>query len=533
MAVVGIDLGTTYSVIATPQAFAGEYFDTVSGVTVIKDDYKRRLTPSVVAVDRQGHLLVGQRAKARAGQQPEPIMFVKRAMGQAREFTLGDRQLRPEQVSAEILRYLKTLAEKRLGEAVEEAVITVPAYFELVQKQKTKEAGELAGLKVADPLQEPVAAALAYCHDDTRDPLTIMTYDLGGGTFDVAILRKEQGVFEIKSFDGDPNLGGYDFDKALAYWIADRLKEQGYQLEIEPATAPQRPILTKLLVLAEEVKEKLSERDSYALLNQNTGIVDTNGEPVSIELEISRETFEELIGDSIEETIRLCRQALQKADLPAVALDEIVLVGGSSRIPMVARRLEAEFGRRPRLNEPDLSIAIGAAIMAGRLGRRIGALKLGQLPDVTTLPAIQITGTLDTRQLPEAGRCTVVLLFADGSLSRRQQVNDQGGFVFPQVPLAAGTTTRFTLRIEDATGRELLSHSFAIRRDAAAVSTPTQTVAGLETNVLAKPIAIMTVSGRHIVASERTPLPYEHHVQAQTMDQTGEVHIVSLLVIQI
>ena len=524
MAVVGIDLGTTYSVIATPDAFAGENFESIGGVTIIKDDYKRRLTPSVVAVDRQGNLLVGQRAKARAGQQPEPIMFVKRAMGEAKEFMLGDRPVRPEQVSAEILRHLKDLAEKRLGETVDEAVITVPAYFSMKQKQKTQEAGELAGLKMADPLQEPVAAALAYCHTDTRDPLTIMTYDLGGGTFDVAILRKEQGVFEIKSFDGDPYLGGYDFDKLLAYWIADRLNEHGYQLEIEPENAPQRPIRAKLLVLAERAKELLSDQTSHVLIDQNPGIVDANGEPVSIELEISRESFEGLIEEQIEETIRLCHKALQKANLTAEALDEIVLVGGSSRIPLVARRLEAEFGRKPRLNEPDLSIAIGAAIMAGSLGKRIGALKLGQLPDITTLSSIQITGTLDARQLQASGPFTVVLLSADGSLSRKQPVNEQGGFLI-QVPLSPNTNNRFTLRVEDANGREVLSHAIAIRRDASGISLPKQTVAGLPTNVLSKPFAIMTVNGPHIVAPELTALPYECHVQAQTMDQTGEVRV--------
>lgn len=523
MAVVGIDLGTTYSVIATPQKFDGEYFDTVRGVTIIKDDNKQRITPSVVAVDRQGNLFVGRRAKNRAGQQPEPIMFVKRSMGEAKEFALGDRRLQPEEVSAEILRYLKALAEKQMGEEIEEAVITVPAYFNNIQKQKTKEAGELAGLRVGEPLQEPVAAALTYCYDDERDPLTIMTYDLGGGTFDVAILKKEQGVFDIKAFDGDRFLGGYDFDKRLAYWIFDRLKGQ-FQLPLDPESPEHRLVLSKLLVSAEIAKIKLSDLETYVLLEPNTGITDVQGEPVSIDLEITREMFENLINDYIEDTIRLCRRALEKANMEAQAIDEIVMVGGSSRIPLVSRRLEAEFGRKPRLIDPDLCVGIGAAIMARRLGRRIGSLKLGHIPEVTNLAAIQITGTLEpTEHLPRVSGYTVILSPADGTLPQRQQIGENGGFLFPRVPLAAETTNGFSLRIEDTAGREVMTHRFAIRREAS--GTPVQTLAGLETNILAKPISIKTVAGLHTIAPEKTPLPFEAHVPAQTADQTGEVRI--------
>jgi molecular chaperone DnaK (HSP70) len=520
MAVVGIDLGTTYSVIATPQKFEGKYFEAVRGITIIKDKYTRRITPSVVAVDRQGNLLVGHKAKNRAGQKPEPIMFVKLSMGEARQFTLGERSVQPEDVSAEILRYLKTMAEEQMGEEIEEAVITVPAYFTTLQRQKTKEAGELAGLRVGKILHEPVAAALTYCYDDTRDPLTIMTYDLGGGTFDVAILKKEGGVFEIKAFDGDRYLGGYNFDAKLVRWIIDHLNKD-YQLDITADS----PEWRKLMVLAETAKIKLSSYESFELLEQDSGIVDNNDETVSLEIEITRDTFEHLIDDYISETIRLCRQAMKKANprITPQEIDEIVMVGGSSRIPLISKRLEAEFGRKPRLIDPDLCVAVGAAIMARQLGRRIGPLKLGYIPESTTLASVQITGILEpTEELPNIVGCTVILTPADNSLSREEPIRENGGFVFPQVPLAAGVSNGFTLRVEDALGGEILTHRFVIQREVG--ETQVQTTETLA-DILSKPISIKTVSGLHTVAPERTRLPYEAQIPAQTTSQIGEVRI--------
>jgi molecular chaperone DnaK (HSP70) len=522
MAVIGIDLGTTYSVVGTPQKREGKYFETIGGITIIKDDYAQRLHPSVVALDRQGNLLVGRRAKNRAGMKPEPIMFAKRFMGQEIELHTGDRVMRPEQVSAEVLRYLKQLAEKQLGEPIEAAVITVPAYFTILQKQKTKEAGEMAGLNVGEILQEPVAAALSYLHDDERDPITIMTYDLGGGTFDTAILGKKDGMFEIKAFDGDANLGGCDFDKKLSFWIIDRLKEQGFQLKIEPGS----PEWHKIMVWAETLKIKLTDRESSELMEPNTGITDANGEPVSIEVQISRQDFEQLIREDIEKTIYCCRRALEKTE-PPISPDkiaEIVMVGGSSRIPMVAQRLEEEFGTRPKLQEPELSVGIGAAIMARRLPRQIGPLKLGYLPEVTPLSTIQVTGTLEPNgQISDITGCTVSLSKADGNFHQQQHLHENGGFLFTGVPLAAESANTFTLKVEDAGQQEIIAHTFTIRRSTDAQAE--NNLDGLETNILAKPISIMTVSGLHLAAAERTPLPYKCFVPAQTTDQTGEVKV--------
>jgi molecular chaperone DnaK (HSP70) len=254
--IVGIDLGTTYSAVAIPEERRGPGFFVTPGcpgVSVILDARGRRITPSVVALGREGELLVGYDAKARAGASPAPIMHSKRSMGEQMSFPLGKYgDLRPEEVATHVLAYLKRMAEERLGEPVEEAVITVPAYFGLTAKQLTEEAGVRAGLRVAQVAPEPVAAALMYCASDPRPNLRILTYDLGGGTFDVAVLQKKDGVIDqssIMSYDGDRFLGGYNFDARLAMWLA---KHHG--LELDPRAPADRVPLAKLMVLAEQAK---------------------------------------------------------------------------------------------------------------------------------------------------------------------------------------------------------------------------------------------------------------------------------------
>jgi molecular chaperone DnaK (HSP70) len=521
MAIVGIDLGTTYSVIATPKHFEGKPFFPVRGVTIIKDSAGRRLLPSVVAVNQQGQLIVGIHAKIAAGELPKTVMFAKRSLGTDERYALGQQQMRPEDVSAEILRKLKETAEAQMGEPIDEAVITVPAYFNDLQKQLTKQAGEKAGLRVGDVLQEPVAAALMYCYDDQRDPLTIMTYDLGGGTFDIAILRKEAGVFRILAFDGDRFLGGSDFDKRLAAWIVDRLQAEGWQLDVQPDS----PEWCKLLLMAEVAKEKLSENETYSLGSQNTGISDINSEPVTIdELVITRDTFEALIEDDVDRTIGLCKQALTTAGISPGELEEIVMVGGSSRIPVLKQRLQAAFGREPKLVEPDLCVAIGAAIAAQRLGQRIGPLRLAYLPEATSAATIQVTGTVEkSNELPDPTLCSVSLAQVGGAFRQRQPIGEQGGFLFPNVPLAAEADNGFDLTLMDATGSEVRRHRFTVRQTATAGAM--RSLAGLDGNVLAKPIAIETVSGLYTVFEAGNPLPDSRMVPARTTDQTGTVRI--------
>jgi molecular chaperone DnaK (HSP70) len=416
--IVGIDLGTTYSAVAIPEERAGDGFLTIKecpGYSIILDRFKRRITPSVVAEDKQGNIIVGYPAKGRAGLSPELIMFAKRAMGEDQTFQLAKQgALKPEEVSAHILRYLKQMAEERLGEPVDEAVITVPAYFSLRAKQMTEKAGEMAGLRVAQIAQEPVAAALMYCLNDPRDPLRVMTYDLGGGTFDISILEKRNGAISndsIKAFDGDRFLGGYDFDKRLAFWLMDRLVAQGYDLRLNFDIPADKRIFAKLMVYAERAKIELSKQESYEFQEAMTGITDHIGLPVAIEgLEITRDQFESMIRKEVEYTFKLCHRArLDKARPPIERdqFDEILMVGGASRIPLIARRLEEEFERKPKLVEPDLCVALGAAIIASTKPKTFGRLKLDPIPAETDLPSLTVTGRV---YVPTIGREAKVVI---------------------------------------------------------------------------------------------------------------------------
>src|SRR5205085_2865852 len=438
------DLGTTYSAVAIPEQRTGAGFMAVPecpGYSVISDQLGRGITPSVVAEDATGNIIVGFQAKARAGLAPEPIMFAKRWMGEEKTFQLAQQgTLRPVDVSAHILRYLKSVAEQRLGEPVDEAVITVPAYFTMKAKEMTEEAGKMAGLHVAQIAQEPVAAALMYCMGDPRDPLRIMTYDLGGGTFDVAILEKRDGTIStnsIRAFDGDRFLGGYNFDQKLAEWLMDQLNERGYDLHLDFDKAADKVIFAKLMIYAEQAKIALSKSEAHEIEEPNTGITDHSGNPVAIYLSITRQQFEQMISDQIEYTIEICRRAMTEQAQPPISpdkIDEIIMVGGSSRIPLIARRLEEEFGKPPKLIRPDLCVALGAAIIAGTKGQTFGCLKLDAIPTETDMLDITVTGrVVPSGELSDVQGCTVTLNAADGAYRSSRKTDSSGTFVFDSV----------------------------------------------------------------------------------------------------
>ena len=533
--IVGIDLGTTYSAVAIPEERTGEGFAAVPGCpgcSVILDKLKRRITPSVVAEDSRGQIVVGYAAKNRAGLSPEPIMFAKRAMGEDRTFQLARQgALRPEEVAAHVLRYLKVVAEERLGEPVDEAVITVPAYFSLRARQMTEKAGELAGLNVVQVAPEPVAAALMYCAGDPRESLRIMTYDLGGGTFDVAILERRDGTISTDSiiaFDGDRFLGGYNFDKKLALWIMDQLVARGYDLTLNLDDPADTAIFAKLMVYAERAKIDLSKVEAYTMQDVTSGIVDHAGNAVTIEdLTITRAAFEAMITPEIDETIALCHRARTEKAARLIEkrqFDEILMVGGSSYIPLVARRLAEEFGRVPKLIEPNLCVALGAAILAGTKSRSVGRLlKLSPLPTETDLPSVTVAGQVVPGEgLPAVDGSTVTLRALDASSTARRTAGADGRFAFDGVPLAPEATTEFVLTVWSAQAVEVAHHRFAVRQSQAAVG------AGLmatPTNMLAKPIGIVTVDGPYVVAKERTPLPFETVTRAKTSDTSGQIRI--------
>ena len=494
--IVAIDLGMTYSAVAIPEERTGEGFVVVPGCpgcSVILDTLKRPITPSVVAEDSRGQIVVGYAAKRRVGLSPRPIMFAKRAMGDDRTFQLARRgALRPEEVAACVLRYLKRVAEERLGEPVDEAVITVPAYFSLRAKQMTAKAGELAGLKVVQVALEPVAAALMSCAGDLRESLRIMTYDLGGGTFDVAILERRGGTISTDSiiaFDGDQFLGGYTFDQKLARWIMDQLVTRGYDLTLNLDDPADAAIFARLTIYAEQAKIHMSNAEAYTIEDVTSGIVDHTGNTVAIEdLTITRAVFEAMITPEIEETMALCHRArTEKAArlIEKEQFDEILMVGGSSYIPLVARRLSEEFGRVPKLIEPNLCVALGAAILAGTKSRslhRPGHPAVGPEPmlalthilarplGIVTADGVHVLAQAGTRLPYESGMSIKTSDTSEIRVPIMEGHRQLGEIVMADIPstLAVGSAIEVTLTIQ---ANEIRARAYvpAIAREAEVV----------------------------------------------------------------
>jgi molecular chaperone DnaK len=365
--VVGIDLGTTNSVVAVMEG--GEPI-------VIPNSEGSRLTPSIVAFTKTGERLVGQLAKRQAVVNPErTIASIKRKMGTNEKEDIDGKGYTPQEISAMILGKLKADAEKYLGETVSQAVITVPAYFNDGQRQATKDAGTVAGLEVLRIINEPTAAALAYGLDK-KQAETILVFDLGGGTFDVSVLEVGDGVFEVKSTAGDTHLGGDDYDRRIVDWIADEFQgEEGIDLRKD------RQALQRLLEAAEKAKVELS---SVVQTEINLPFItaDQNG-PKHLIKTITRAKFEELTDDLTQRCVGPFKRALQDSKLSEKEIDEVVLVGGSTRMPVIQQLVKGMTGKDPHQGvNPDEVVAIGAAIQAGVL---MGDVKDVVLLDVTPL----------------------------------------------------------------------------------------------------------------------------------------------------
>ncbi len=388
--IIGIDLGTTNSCVAVMEG---------NDPVVIPNSEGGRTTPSVVAFAKNGERLVGQPAKRQAITNPKNTIFsVKRFMGRfinevtdemtkvpyevvtgdnnTARIKVSDRVYSPPEISAMTLQKMKKTAEEYLGQEVTEAVITVPAYFNDSQRQATKDAGEIAGLTVKRIINEPTAAALAYGLDKKTSDHTVAVYDLGGGTFDISILQLGDGVFEVKSTNGDGHLGGDDFDQRIVDWIADEFKKSdGIDLRNDPMA------LQRLKEAAEKAKIELS---SSTTTDINLPFVTATQEgPKHLNLNLSRAKFEQLIDDLVQRTKVPCETAMKDAGISSSEIDEVILVGGSTRIPMVQELVKNLFGKEPHKGvNPDEVVAIGAAIQGGVL---TGDVKDVLLLDVTPL----------------------------------------------------------------------------------------------------------------------------------------------------
>jgi molecular chaperone DnaK len=401
--IIGIDLGTTNSCVAVMEG---------NEPVVIPNSEGRRTTPSIVAFTENNERKVGDPAKRQAITNPTKTVYsIKRFMGETfdrvqREIKrvpykvvkgdnntprvkIDDRMYTPQEISAMVLQKMKKTAEDYLGQTVTEAVITVPAYFSDSQRQATKEAGEIAGLKVRRIINEPTAASLAYGLDKKSKDIKVAVYDLGGGTFDISILELGDGVFEVKSTNGDTHLGGDDFDETIINWLADEfLKNEGVDLRKDPMA------LQRLKEAAEKAKIELSSSSETEI--NLPYIMPVDGVPKHLVKKLTRAKFEQLIDNFVKKTIEPCKLALKDAGVSASEIDEVILVGGSTRIPIIQQKVKEFFGKEPSKGvNPDEVVAIGAAIQGGVL---TGEVKDVLLLDVTPLSlGIETLGGVFTR----------------------------------------------------------------------------------------------------------------------------------------
>ena len=394
--IIGIDLGTTNSCVSVLEG---------TNPVVIPNSEGRNTTPSVVAFKADGERIVGDPAKRQAIMNPTGTVFsIKRFMGETYSHVtgdvqrmpykvvnngndqprveIGDRQYTPQEISAMILQKMKKTAEDYLGATVDEAVITVPAYFNDAQRKATKEAGEIAGLKVQRIVNEPTAAALAYGLDKAQGDKRIAVFDLGGGTFDISILELGDGVFEVKSTNGDTHLGGDDFDQRIITWLAEEfIKQENVDLRRDPMA------LQRLKEAAEKAKIELSSSTSTEI--NLPYITQLDGMPKHLVKTLTRATFEQLCDDLIQQTIEPCRKALRDANMSTSDIDEVILVGGSTRIPAIQQVVQQFFGKAPSKGvNPDEVVAVGAAIQGGVIS--------GDVKDVLLLDVVPLSVGIET-----------------------------------------------------------------------------------------------------------------------------------------
>ena len=381
--IIGIDLGTTNSCVAVLEAGVPK---------VIPNPEGSRTTPSVVAF-KKGEKIVGESAKRQALTNPNTVSSIKRKMGTAEKVELEGKKYTPEEISAMILAYMKDYAEAYLGEKVDKAVITVPAYFEDAQRQATKNAGKIAGLEVERIINEPTAAALAYGLEKDEGQ-TILVYDLGGGTFDVSILELGDGVFEVKSTAGNNHLGGDDFDNRIIDYLVKEFKKEN-----DVDLTKDKMAMQRLKEVAEKAKKDLSGMVSTQVSAPFIAKGD-DGEPLHLDMTLTRAKFEDLISDLVESTIDPVKQAIKDAKITKKDIDKVIFVGGSTRVPLVYDTVVKELGKEPsREVNPDEAVAMGAAIQGGVISGDVSDIVL---LDVTPLSlGVETLGGVMTTLIPK------------------------------------------------------------------------------------------------------------------------------------
>lgn len=511
--IMGIDLGTTNSCVAIPSNDGG-----APGIVVVTDSYDRATIPSVVHKTEKGDYLVGHLAKQKMGTKPPPVAFIKRYMGKDHKVELRDELLTPEEVSAKILSYLKTLVKERLGDDINQAVLTIPARFELPGQQATVEAARMAGLEVLTTMPEPVAAALAYGLQDAADNLRVFCYDLGGGTFDATVMIKnpESGI-EVLAFDGDPQLGGYNFDTILSKWILKELNRK-YSLNLDWNDPDDLVIFQKLMRIAEKAKIELSKEPEY-LISEKEIFEDHEGVLVDIELTVNQNQYEEMILPLIEETLLISERAIAKAKLTAAQIDRVILVGGSSRLPIVSRLLRKRLSCMPELVDPDKIVARGAAIKAGSMvGHRVeGLVFLTEIPRTCALDSIDIHGQVT---LNERAGLTVYLTRADGGYEEETVTDDEGKFSFTNAELLEGEENSFEIRVGSLESPLLPPHRIEVQQSSEASSEAA--AVPHDTNFVTQDISLLLSTGLKHIFKEGCVIPAEVHETLGTVyaDQT-------------
>ena len=464
---VAIDLGTTCCSIAVPEPRVESGFRIVSSVpdcSVILDRFGRARIPALVG-SGPGGFLIGSDA-ARIGEAGSAMRFAKRGLGEDTSLDPGPAEsLSPGQAITHLFRYLKLNAEERLGGAVTSAVIAVSPQFGLREIEIIRRSASEAGLNVTQIVSEPVATVLAYsvAHSaEDCEPLRLLVCNIGGGSFDASIVEQRGEAISVIATDGDRYLGGCDFDESLAHWIAEQLRTQGYDLDLDPEDANDQRVLRRLTVLAEKAKRALSDLERYQLIETSAGIADHSGQPVEIDLEITRADFESLIAPQIGRMLDLTRRVSERASSIVHRLDlsQIVLTGGSSRIPLLSRLLEAEFGITPTEFEPDLAVVLGTALVAR--GDRSDAQRIG--PNV--LPrAISVVLEDGVRVIAPEGtalphRAEIQIKTIDSETPIRLPLLDGmrpiGEIIVEGRPpgLAVGTNVRITLMLREDFGVE-------------------------------------------------------------------------------